>query len=38
MANELHYVPLPSAVTKLVEKTWTAQIKTAKGTPITQGL
>ncbi len=38
MANELNYVPLPSAVTKLVEKTWTAQIKTAKGTPITQGL
>lgn len=38
MASELHYVALPASVTKLVEKTWTSQIKTAKGAPITQGL
>jgi phosphate transport system substrate-binding protein len=29
MAKELHYVPLPPAVTKMIEKTWKDEVKTA---------
>ena len=36
MANQLDYVPLPEKVIKLVEKTWTASIKSA-GKPVWQG-
>jgi phosphate transport system substrate-binding protein len=38
MAEELHYVPLPKAVTTMVEKTWKENVKTADGKPATTGL
>jgi len=31
MADELHYVPMPASVVKLVENTWKKDIKDAKG-------
>jgi len=31
MAEQLDYVPMPASVVKLVEKTWTANIKDARG-------
>ena len=34
MAEELDYVPLPEAVTKLVEDTWKQQIKATDGKPV----
>ena len=36
MANELDYVPLPSALIAMVKKTWTAEI-TAGGKPVWSG-
>jgi len=27
MAEELDYIPMPDAVVKLIEKTWTSEIK-----------
>jgi len=27
MAEELDYIPMPDAVVKLIEKTWSAEIK-----------
>jgi phosphate transport system substrate-binding protein len=37
-AVELHYVPLPKAVTNLIEKTWKAEIKSADGKALAIGL
>lgn len=33
-AKELHYVPLPAAVVKLIEATWKADVKGADGKPL----
>lgn len=33
MAKDLYYVPLPAAVTKMIEKTWHDEVKTADSTP-----
>jgi phosphate transport system substrate-binding protein len=33
-AEELDYVPLPSAVVALIKKTWAAEIKGADGKPL----
>lgn len=37
-AKELHYVPIPPTVAKLIEKTWKENIKTQNGSPIAVGL
>jgi phosphate transport system substrate-binding protein len=37
MAEELHYVPIPSNVVELVEKTWREKIRDAKGQPVWPG-
>jgi phosphate transport system substrate-binding protein len=37
-AAELHYVPLPTNVSKLIEKTWAEKLKTASGTLISTGM
>ena len=34
MAEELHYVPMPAAVIKDVEKTWASEIKDPSGKPL----
>ena len=34
MAEELDYVPMPAAVVKLVDKTWSDTIKSADGKPL----
>jgi phosphate transport system substrate-binding protein len=36
-AKELHYVPIPSAVAKMIEKTWKESIKTADGASVATG-
>jgi len=38
MAEELDYVPMPESVIKLVEKTWAANIKDAKGKAVWTGM
>jgi phosphate transport system substrate-binding protein len=38
MASELNYVPLPPAVTKMVEKSWKSSIKSTDGAPVATGL
>jgi phosphate transport system substrate-binding protein len=37
-AKELHYVPIPTTVAKMVEKTWQEKIKTSDGASIVKGL
>lgn len=37
-AKELHYVPIPAPVSKMIEKTWKESIKSADGAPIATGL
>jgi len=34
MADELHYVPMPEQVVKMIEKTWAAKIRSADGAPV----
>jgi phosphate transport system substrate-binding protein len=34
LAEELDYVPLPEAVTNVIESAWKAQIKDASGKPV----
>jgi phosphate transport system substrate-binding protein len=34
MADELHYVPMPTGVVRDVEKTWAAEVKDASGKPV----
>jgi phosphate transport system substrate-binding protein len=36
MAEELDYVPMPSSVVSLVEKTWSREIKSESGSPVWQ--
>lgn len=37
-AKELHYVPIPAPIAKMVEKTWRQKIKSADGASIVTGL
>lgn len=37
-AQEMHYVPIPSTVAKLIQRTWKENIKTADGAPVATGL
>jgi phosphate transport system substrate-binding protein len=37
-AREMHYVPIPQTVAKLIQKTWKESIKTADGAPVATGL
>lgn len=38
MAEELHYVPIPAAVSKTIEKTWSEKIKGADGSAVSTQL
>ena len=37
MAQQLDYVPMPANVVKLVEQTWTSEVKAANGSPVWTG-
>jgi phosphate transport system substrate-binding protein len=37
-AREMHYVPIPKTVAKLIQRTWKENIKTTDGAPVATGL